>query len=435
MSKLTRTLKFQVSFPGMTEEQLTGTKGLWYRLVVMQNELSRAANRLGTALFSLRQGVIPCPEKDGKKVSERTLSYQGMNGTWKPFGFPLYTPQRTRVSSGLLLGTAGLVYTRITTDYKDIVSGKKSLATFTHIPLIAAGQSVKIDEESGRISFPLAVGDRIDLQPCKIDGSKQSIWSKILSGEYKHGDAKLFRNLRKKKWFMSLSWSGQVEERPSGGICGVDLGMVITAMLGFLDSDLQPTKRYVAIRIPENVLRAWDAAGQDRRQRQLQNKEVFGLREGKGKQRKLRAADRLSSRRSNMVRTAVQQTASAVVKEAIRNGCSKIAIEDLTGFTEEVIAGSEDQPTRSKAWKRKWFLTWNQGAMRLAIKSAAGREGIACIEVNPSYTSRTCHVCGKVWQKPEGGNGRVSQKDFRCTCGFSGNADWNAALNIAKRAA
>jgi putative transposase len=63
----------------------------------------------------------------------------------------------------------------------------------------------------------------------------------------------------------------------------------------------------------------------------------------------------------------------------------------------------------------------------LSFKAAcAGRSVIA---VSPAFTSRTCSGCGHC----EKAN-RKSQESFHCLrCGFSANADHNAAINISRR--
>jgi putative transposase len=56
--------------------------------------------------------------------------------------------------------------------------------------------------------------------------------------------------------------------------------------------------------------------------------------------------------------------------------------------------------------------------------------GGAVIYVNPKNTSTTCSVCGHISKE-----NRVSQSTFSCKkCGFSANADYNAAKNIKDRA-
>jgi putative transposase len=48
-------------------------------------------------------------------------------------------------------------------------------------------------------------------------------------------------------------------------------------------------------------------------------------------------------------------------------------------------------------------------------------------KINPAFTSQRCSACGQVHR-----DSRESQAVFRCTaCGFTGNADVNAAINIA----
>ncbi len=71
---------------------------------------------------------------------------------------------------------------------------------------------------------------------------------------------------------------------------------------------------------------------------------------------------------------------------------------------------------------------WATIADKLAYKSRLAH--VSLIEVNPAYTSRTCHQCGY-----EAKENRESQAVFHChQCGYRANADTNAALNILSRA-
>ena len=48
------------------------------------------------------------------------------------------------------------------------------------------------------------------------------------------------------------------------------------------------------------------------------------------------------------------------------------------------------------------------------------------LEVDPKHTSQKCHQCGFITTE-----NRKTQAQFKCVnCGYSGNADINAALNI-----
>nr|DAQ41115.1 MAG TPA: endonuclease [Caudoviricetes sp.] len=63
---------------------------------------------------------------------------------------------------------------------------------------------------------------------------------------------------------------------------------------------------------------------------------------------------------------------------------------------------------------------------RKKLQYKATFAGKYCVAVNPANTSRTCSSCGHVDKKS-----RKSQSEFECTsCGFSANADLNAAFNI-----
>lgn len=64
---------------------------------------------------------------------------------------------------------------------------------------------------------------------------------------------------------------------------------------------------------------------------------------------------------------------------------------------------------------------------KLAYKLA--ERGGELIKVNPAHTSQTCSRCGVI-----DAESRESQSRFACRhCGFAGNADLNAAVNISRR--
>jgi len=98
-----------------------------------------------------------------------------------------------------------------------------------------------------------------------------------------------------------------------------------------------------------------------------------------------------------------------------------IALEDLKGIREA--------PVRRR--QRSKHANWSFYQLRQYISYKAELAGVPVIFVNPKYTSQTCSVCGCVDRA-----NRKSQSSFSCvSCGFSANADTNAAVNIAARAA
>ena len=154
---------------------------------------------------------------------------------------------------------------------------------------------------------------------------------------------------------------------------------------------------------------------------------------------------------------AIHQVAAAVVKAALARGAVGIVLEDLSGFTENLMETTAHESNRTRARIRKKFLQWHQGALRMEITHAAEREGLWVESILPSYTSKTCSVCGIVWsntspktvtqavrkalgpdvevrvEKPINGFGRISQSVFNCSCGNKVHADRNAGINIARR--
>jgi putative transposase len=105
-----------------------------------------------------------------------------------------------------------------------------------------------------------------------------------------------------------------------------------------------------------------------------------------------------------------------------------IRIEDLdVGSMTRSARGTVARPGRHvgrKAGLNRSILRsgWGMFATRLEHKARSRVE-----KVDPAYTSQRCSRCGAVNREA-----RESQAVFRCrSCGFCGNADYNAARNIA----
>jgi putative transposase len=154
-------------------------------------------------------------------------------------------------------------------------------------------------------------------------------------------------------------------------------------------------------------------------------------------QRKLARARRGSNRRAR----ARQQLARAQARNAdarkdwaekastsIARRYDLIRIEDLKlrNMTRSA-RGTVDSPGRNihqKAGLNRAVLAsgWGLFAARLEQKASGRVE-----KVNPAYTSQTCSQCNTRDREA-----RESQAVFRCrACGYCGNADVNAAINIA----
>ena len=68
------------------------------------------------------------------------------------------------------------------------------------------------------------------------------------------------------------------------------------------------------------------------------------------------------------------------------------------------------------------------------LRHEAARMNVGYIEIDRKYTSRTCHKCGSVHASKKEYEIFRSGKDISCPdCGYIGDADENAAINIANR--
>jgi putative transposase len=137
-----------------------------------------------------------------------------------------------------------------------------------------------------------------------------------------------------------------------------------------------------------------------------------------------RSAKRLLRKRrrkeSRMAKNVNHVIAKKVVEKAKRHNVG-IALENLTGIRQRVTV---------KRSQRNQHHSWSFYDLRQKIEYKATRQGIPVVLVDPRNTSRTCQICGCVDK-----SNRKSQAHFLCTsCGFSANADVNAACIIAGRA-
>jgi putative transposase len=150
-----------------------------------------------------------------------------------------------------------------------------------------------------------------------------------------------------------------------------------------------------------------------RRKHNLQRKRL--QRKGtRGAKKKLR---RLAGKEARFRRHQNHCISKSIVQSAKGTGRG-IAIEDLKGIRGRITARGGDARNRLSGW------SFHQLFGFLSYK--AEDAGIPIVQVDPRNTSKTCSVCGHC----EKAN-RKSQAEFLCLhCGFSANADWNAARNI-----
>lgn len=463
---LTRTLKFEVVFPGLRKADALHVKGSLRR---MSQDLTRGANRAMSVLWLLHSGQVPWPTNDkGRPVSDETLAYRLLNGAWQPTGTPCYEPQPgVPGASGALLSVVSRDLTdRIKKDLANVRAGRQVLPTFRELPLPSRGANTTLlADGSFRLSLygqtTDAAGKRrnpkqIRVRPKKLDANSRAVLDRLSSGAYKLGVCRLHHRARDHKWFLSVSWTDEnhvVAELPETAVeaeqegvvvAGVDTGIQHACWIAYVDALGQPLKRPDVIQFPERTLRAVARITNERRQRLEFNRAPLGLREGRGRSRKLRVVDAIGDTVERMNTTMIEQIVAATVAKIKNRGASVMVLENHGEWSATKMHRRADSRTRSEAARiRASYYRWHQGQIRDQLKKVGAREGLTVVEINPAWTSRTCHVCGleyreRDWIKfpPKEGEvafGRIELRTFKCSCGYEGHADHNAAINIARR--
>ncbi len=106
-----------------------------------------------------------------------------------------------------------------------------------------------------------------------------------------------------------------------------------------------------------------------------------------------------------------------IVTEAKRHGCTHIAFEDLERIRERISDG-------------KKFQQWAFRTLQEQVSYKADERGIVVETVEPAYTSQQCSKCGCTLDENRDG------QHFACLdCGYTANADYNAAKNVARKLA
>ncbi|MGO8931717.1 MAG: RNA-guided endonuclease InsQ/TnpB family protein [Limisphaerales bacterium] len=160
-------------------------------------------------------------------------------------------------------------------------------------------------------------------------------------------------------------------------------------------------------------------------------RKVAGIRKRRWRQRKRlqskctrsakRVLKRLRSRETRFIHHQNHTISKQICAEAKRTGCG-IALEELKGIRGRIRA--------SKA-QRRILHSWAFADLQSKIAYKCRLNGIAIKFVDPTNTSRSCPACGHVAK----GN-RKTRDRFACvSCGFTADADTNAAGIISRRAA
>lgn len=294
-----------------------------------------------------------------------------------------------------------------------LTRGERNLTSYKRTyPLITRGRNLKFRYEGddivikwvNKIEFAVVTGSN-NMKENTIE-LKHTL-HKIINNEYKIKESSLMFD-KNNNLILNLTFDipdKEAYEIVPGRTLGVDLGIATPAYVCLSDN---------------TYIRSGFGSANDffrvRQQMKDRRKKLYAsltvVKGGKGRNKKLKAADRLKEKERNFAKTYNHQLSHKIVKFAKDNKCEFINLEHLTknGFEDAILS------------------SWSYYELQSMIEYKAEREGIKVRYVDPAYTSQTCSKCGHVDKE-----NRPTQAKFKCVnCGLKLNADHNASINIAR---
>lgn len=282
-----------------------------------------------------------------------------------------------------------------------VAKGKKARPPrFERVPLGIGRRSLAILERNGRFVLRVSTAEREAFLwlPLVSEPRADLLLSKIAAGRLKHGASELQRN-RKGDWYLYLTvYEPDVPAKEGGKVFGVDLGIVNHAVLA-----------------GPGLVRFWSGRAARWRREQFHQR-----RRELGQAKLLREIRRSKDKESRWMRDQNHKLSREIVNAVYSRGGTEIHVERLLGIRE-----------RTKATRKvnRMISSWTFRELITMITYKAAALGIRVVEVDPRRTSRTCPKCGHA----HAGN-RQEQALFQCQkCGYTGNADYVAARNIAAK--
>ena len=148
-----------------------------------------------------------------------------------------------------------------------------------------------------------------------------------------------------------------------------------------------------------------------------QRRHFRSLRRKLQKQKVLRAVKRLGHKERRWMTDYNRKLAKEIVEFALQFEIPVIKLEQL-----------DDIRNTTKSLKRadRTIHNWTFFQLKQFIKERALKFNIPVMDINPAFTSQTCHECKHVSKKNR------NRERFKCeSCGHKNHADLNASYNIA----
>lgn len=172
----------------------------------------------------------------------------------------------------------------------------------------------------------------------------------------------------------------------------------------------------------------------DAKRRRIQRKMAKRQQPGKGKRasnrwKKLnRSVNRIESKRADIRKNQAHQITSVVARKNSLVVIEDLRIKNMTAGAQGTIE-APGKNVKAKSGLNREMLNAGLYEIRRQLAYKCVRHKGMMLAVDPKYTSQKCSECGHTSR-----DNRKYQSLFKCVeCGFSANADHNAAINIKNR--
>ena len=215
------------------------------------------------------------------------------------------------------------------------------------------------------------------------------------------------------RWHASFTTPAPAFERQStGAAVGLDMGVAQSVT----------TSDGEHLRMPPLL-----SPDEAQRKRRLQRKMA---RQQKGSGRRCRtkvSIARLAARETDRRKDWIEKTTTQLVRDFDLIVIENLRVKNMVRSANGTVANPGRNVRQKSGLNRSIYAqSWALFRQRLMDKATHATDLVELVAVNPAYTSQRCSDCGYAAK-----DNRESQAIFRCrACGFTANADVNAAINI-----
>lgn len=405
---VTKTMKYEIKYEKELYNLLSDIQYVIYRL---KNKATSMTWDWQQYSFGYKERLGDYPKE--KDMLGKTLSPDIYNQIKDEFG--------NFVSSSIVDVAIQEAVKKFKKDSPEILRGERSIANYKRdgaFPIRKAQIKNLNKVTSKRYTCKLSLlsregvkekgfsSGRVDVELRTGNGAYQ-ILDRILEGSYKMCDSKITKV--KNKFYLLLTYQFEAEkvEVDKNIIMGIDVGVVNPATIAVSNDNW-----YYQFVGNGNDLDRIRKQVEARKKRILESRKWAGEGSvGHGYRTRTKAVEKVYGKIANYRNTMNHNWSSYIIKEAVRLGAGVIQMEDISGINE----------------KETFLKNWTYYDLQKKIEYKAKQFGIEVVKIKPAYTSQRCSKCGNIHKE-----NRTKQDKFECkTCGFTVNADVNAARNIA----